>query len=83
MNLGLLSLKKLSINSYEEDLREDEELVEEPTQPQLQPTVEKSDLQSRTVPWLRAMILKRKDEYGLTIEDVKELSKDDLIELLT
>lgn len=45
-------------------------------------TTQDNDLYSKPTVFLKAMLIKRRHDFGLTEEDIKELSKDDMIELL-
>ena len=40
------------------------------------------DLQSKSIMISRVMVSKRKDEFNITDEDIRSLSKDDLIDNL-
>lgn len=67
---------------YKEEVS-DEEHVETIYSPiQIQTTIPNTDLSSKPIVVLKAMILKKKDLFGFTADDLKDLSREDLLEIL-
>ena len=71
----------LDDDTYEDEEMAEEEVVDEYPEEVAQPKQE-SLYDTKPLVVLRAIIMKRRQEFGLSEEEIRELSKEDIIELL-